>query len=67
MCKILVSTGGFKGCWVSHAISESENLIKPIASEGVEEDYFRKTMKLSETKLCSRIWVFQFTAPSELL
>ena len=45
MCKVLVSSGGFYGCWVSHAISDSENLIKPIASEGIEESYFTKLNK----------------------
>ena len=51
MCKILVSTGGFQACWVSHAISESENLIKPIAAEGVEEGYFKKLNKAIESNL----------------
>jgi PAS domain S-box-containing protein len=51
MCKILVSNGGFQACWVSHAISESANLIKPIAAEGVEDSYFKKLNKAIENNL----------------
>ena len=28
MCKVLISSGGFRGCWVSLALSESEHVIK---------------------------------------
>jgi len=45
MCNILVYTGGFGGCWMSPAIFDSENLIKPIASEGIEKSYFKKLNK----------------------
>ena len=51
MCKILVSTGGFQGCWVSRAISVSEKMIKPIAAEGVDEGYFKKLNKAISNNL----------------
>jgi len=51
MCKILISTGGFQACWLSHAVSESKNLIEPIATEGLERDYFKKLNKALEGHL----------------
>ena len=51
MCKILISTGGFLACWVSHAVCESESLIKPIAAEGIDKDYFIKLNKAIESNV----------------
>ncbi len=45
MCKVLISSGGFRGCWVSLALSESEHVIKPIAVEGIEKNYFKHLNK----------------------
>ena len=51
MCKVLISSGGFQACWVSHAISELNNAIKPIAAEGVEEGYFKILNKAIESNV----------------
>lgn len=51
ICKVLVFPGGFRGCWVSHAITDSENLIKPIASKGLEDGYFKKLNKAIKSNL----------------
>ncbi len=40
MCKVLISSGGFRASWVSDALVNSKDLIKPRAAEGVENDYF---------------------------
>ena len=51
MCKVLVSSGGFKACWLSPAFSESVRLIKPIAVEGLEESYFKMLNSTFENNL----------------
>ena len=40
MCKVLISFGGFRAAWVNFAPKNSIDLIKPIAAEGIENDYF---------------------------
>lgn len=42
MCKVLVSLGGFRAAWVAYTPVNSEDLIQPIAAEGLETDYFDK-------------------------
>ncbi|MBX9702910.1 MAG: PAS domain S-box protein, partial [Silvanigrellaceae bacterium] len=39
MCKVLVSSGGFLAAWVAAPL-KSEDLINPIAAEGIEQKYF---------------------------
>lgn len=40
MCKVLVSSGGFLAAWVAYAPVKLEDIITPIASEGIEKNYF---------------------------
>lgn len=40
MCKVLVSSGGFQAAWVGFTPVKSENLIHPIAAEGIDNEYF---------------------------
>jgi len=41
MCKVLVSSGGFLAAWVGYAPVKPDNIITPIATEGIDNDYFR--------------------------
>jgi PAS domain S-box-containing protein/putative nucleotidyltransferase with HDIG domain len=40
MCRVLVSSGGFLAAWVGYTPVKSEDLIHPIAAEGIDADYF---------------------------
>lgn len=42
MCKVLVSSGGFRAAWMGYIPEKSEDLIHPIAAEGIDMDYFDK-------------------------
>ncbi len=40
MCKVLVSSGGFAAAWVACVPVKSNDLINPIAFEGIDQNYF---------------------------
>ena len=51
MCKVLVSTGAFRACWVSPAFFGACKVIIPIAGEGLEAVYFKVLNKAIENNL----------------
>jgi hypothetical protein len=50
MCKALISSGGFQAAWVGYAPAKTGDLINPIASEGVNKEYFDKMNADTEKK-----------------
>ena len=40
MCKVLVSAGGFRSAWIGCAPQRPDDVVKPMAAEGISDDYF---------------------------